>query len=229
MLHRAHRDGRQSAVRRRAGHAARHRSRHLSVRHVEQLRGRQCRSGSRRRPGPAALRARHHQGLYDARRQRAVPDRTADGRARHGRPSPVDRRPGARHGDRPAAPLRLARCGVAEALDDHQRRQRRCASPSSTCSTDCPRSRSASATNWMAAASTSCRSTPTRSMRLQADLRDLPRLDGSDRWRHRMGRVAAERAPLSRDGAGYIGAPIAMVSTGPDRDHTILLRHPYRA
>ena len=28
---------------------------------------------------------------------------------------------------------------------------------------------------------------------------------------------------------GYIGAPIAMVSTGPDRDHTILLRHPYQA
>jgi adenylosuccinate synthase len=27
---------------------------------------------------------------------------------------------------------------------------------------------------------------------------------------------------------GYIGAPIAMVSTGPDREHTILLRHPYR-
>jgi adenylosuccinate synthase len=25
-----------------------------------------------------------------------------------------------------------------------------------------------------------------------------------------------------------IGAPIAMVSTGPDRDHTVLLRHPYR-
>jgi adenylosuccinate synthase len=27
----------------------------------------------------------------------------------------------------------------------------------------------------------------------------------------------------------FIGAPIAMVSTGPDRDHTILLRHPYKA
>ena len=27
----------------------------------------------------------------------------------------------------------------------------------------------------------------------------------------------------------YIGAPIDMVSTGPDRDHTILLRHPYMA
>jgi adenylosuccinate synthase len=26
-----------------------------------------------------------------------------------------------------------------------------------------------------------------------------------------------------------IGVPIAMVSTGPDRDHTILLRHPYKA
>jgi adenylosuccinate synthase len=26
-----------------------------------------------------------------------------------------------------------------------------------------------------------------------------------------------------------IGAPIAMVSTGPDRAHTILLRHPYTA
>ncbi|MGY0193631.1 adenylosuccinate synthase [Leptothrix sp. BB-4] len=27
----------------------------------------------------------------------------------------------------------------------------------------------------------------------------------------------------------FIGAPIDMVSTGPDRDHTILLRHPYKA
>ena len=26
-----------------------------------------------------------------------------------------------------------------------------------------------------------------------------------------------------------IGAPIDMVSTGPDREHTILLRHPYKA
>jgi adenylosuccinate synthase len=27
--------------------------------------------------------------------------------------------------------------------------------------------------------------------------------------------------------AEFIGAPIDMVSTGPDREHTILLRHPY--
>jgi adenylosuccinate synthase len=26
-----------------------------------------------------------------------------------------------------------------------------------------------------------------------------------------------------------IGAPIDMVSTGPDREHTIVLRHPYQA
>jgi len=26
----------------------------------------------------------------------------------------------------------------------------------------------------------------------------------------------------------HIGAPIDMVSTGPDREHTILLRHPYQ-
>ncbi|MFM2060249.1 MAG: hypothetical protein RLY71_4634 [Pseudomonadota bacterium] len=28
---------------------------------------------------------------------------------------------------------------------------------------------------------------------------------------------------------GYVGVPIGMVSTGPDRDHTILLHHPYKA
>jgi adenylosuccinate synthase len=43
--------GRQPAVRRRAGHAARHRPRHLPVRHLEQLRGRQCRGRSGVGPG----------------------------------------------------------------------------------------------------------------------------------------------------------------------------------
>ena len=36
------------------------------------------------------------------------------------------------------------------------------------------------------------------------------------------------RAYLKRIEA-FIGVPIAMVSTGPDRDHTILLQHPYTA
>jgi adenylosuccinate synthase len=39
---------------------------------------------------------------------------------------------------------------------------------------------------------------------------------------------ANARAYLARVQA-LIGAPIDMVSTGPDREHTILLRHPYRA
>ena len=38
---------------------------------------------------------------------------------------------------------------------------------------------------------------------------------------------ANARAYLERV-ARLIDAPIAMVSTGPDRDHTILLRHPYQ-
>ena len=38
---------------------------------------------------------------------------------------------------------------------------------------------------------------------------------------------ANARAYLKRVEA-LIGAPIAMVSTGPDREHTILLRHPYK-
>ncbi len=39
---------------------------------------------------------------------------------------------------------------------------------------------------------------------------------------------ANARAYLERVQA-FVGAPIDMVSTGPDREHTILLRHPYRA
>ncbi|MFN3295763.1 adenylosuccinate synthase [Caldimonas sp.] len=39
---------------------------------------------------------------------------------------------------------------------------------------------------------------------------------------------ANARAYLERMQA-HIGAPIDMVSTGPDREHTILLRHPYKA
>ena len=62
-------------VRGRAGRAARHRPRHLSVRHVvEHGRG----AGGHRLGHGAArhrLRARHRQGVHDARRLRAVPDR----------------------------------------------------------------------------------------------------------------------------------------------------------
>jgi adenylosuccinate synthase len=39
---------------------------------------------------------------------------------------------------------------------------------------------------------------------------------------------AKARAYLERV-QSLIGAPIDMVSTGPDREHTILLRHPYKS
>ena len=93
--------GCEPAVRRCAGHAARHRPRHLSLRHLQQLRGRQRCRGLGRGAGHAALRARHHQGLHHAGGQRAVSDRAADGRPGQCRPPPVHGRPGARHRHRP--------------------------------------------------------------------------------------------------------------------------------
>jgi adenylosuccinate synthase len=43
-----------------------------------------------------------------------------------------------------------------------------------------------------------------------------------------MGPTAANARRYLERVKELIGAPIDMVSTGPDRDHTILLRHPYR-
>ncbi len=63
-----------AAVRRRAGRAARHRPRHLPVRHQFQLPGRRRRAGERHRAAHARLRAGHREGLHDARRHRTVPD-----------------------------------------------------------------------------------------------------------------------------------------------------------
>ena len=120
-------------------------------------------AGSGVGPGHAALHPGHHQGLHHARGQRPVPDRAADGRARHRGPPPVDGGPGARHGHRPAAPLRLARCGAAEALDHHQRPVRPVHHQARRARRPAARSRSASATNCTASASTSCRWTPTTS------------------------------------------------------------------
>jgi adenylosuccinate synthase len=111
-LHKAHLAGRQPAVRRRAGHAAGHRPRHLPVRDLQQLRGRQRAAGSGVGPGHAALRAGHHQGLHHAGGQRAVPDRTADMDAGHGGPPPVHRRARSAARHRPRAPLRLAGRGA---------------------------------------------------------------------------------------------------------------------
>ena len=94
-------------VRRRAGRAARRRSRHLSVRHLVQHRRRHRRRRHRPRPVGGRLRARHRQGLYDPGRLRPVPDRAR----RRDRPAARRARPRVRHGHRAQAPLRLVRRG----------------------------------------------------------------------------------------------------------------------
>ena len=87
-----------AAVRRRARHAARRRSRNLPVRHLQQHGGRSGGSGGGRRAAAARLRARHHQGLLHPRRIRPVPHGThrRDGRA------PAREGPGVRLRDGPS-------------------------------------------------------------------------------------------------------------------------------
>ena len=112
-----------SPLRGRAGHDARPRPRHLSLRHLIEP-GRR-RGLHRRRSGPARHRRGlgHRQGLRHARRRRALPLRA------RGRP----RRPAARagrrdgHDHRPAAPLRLDRPGRAALRrppEQHERARR---------------------------------------------------------------------------------------------------------
>ncbi len=86
---------------------------------------RRIRSPHRRRPAPASapsdrLCARHLQGLHDARRRRPVPDRAAQ----RGRQDAGRTRQGVRRRHRPAAALRLVRCGAGAPDRPHQRHRR---------------------------------------------------------------------------------------------------------
>ena len=110
------RRGQHRALRGRPGHAAGHRPRHLSVRHLLQPgRGRRLRR-HRRRPARHRRGLGRHQGLRDARRLRPVPDRAAR-RARRVDPR-VRRR--VRHDHRTRAPRRLDRPGRAALRRAHQ-------------------------------------------------------------------------------------------------------------
>ena len=92
-------------VRGRTGRPARRRPRHLSVRDVVEHGGGAGRNRLRHGAPLDRLRAGSRQGLYDARRLRAVPDR-ADGRDRC---QARRARAGVRRGDGTQAPLRLVR------------------------------------------------------------------------------------------------------------------------
>jgi adenylosuccinate synthase len=158
----------------------------------------------------------------------AVPDRAADRRARHGGPPPVDRRA------RSAAPSPAA-CAAAAGWT----RRRSSARSSSTASRACA---SPSSTCWTAAGDPGLRGLPAGRPAL-----DILPLDADDiaacepvyetfpGWTESTaGLTNWEQLPANARATWnacrqLIGAPIDMVSTGPDRVHTILLRHPYRA
>ena len=107
-----------AAVRRRAGRAARHRSRNVSVRDVVELPRRRGGAGCRRRPRLPRLRARDREGVRDARRHGPVPDRAH----RRNRRAAREARQRIRLGDRPAAAMRVARHRRARALVRAERR-----------------------------------------------------------------------------------------------------------
>ena len=125
--------GKRNHVRGRAGHAARHRSRHLSVRDVVE------RHDRRRCTGLASARARSTRCSAWPR-----PTRRAWAKARchrvdrrDGR-SPARERAGVRRRDGPAAPLRLVRRGRGALRRAESTASTRSRSPSSMCSTACP-------------------------------------------------------------------------------------------
>ncbi len=106
--------------RRRAGDAARHRSRHLSLRHLlERLRRRRVHR-ARRSAARDRTRARRGEGVHDARRRRTAADR-AD--RRNGQP-PARERQRVRRRHRTPAPLRLVRRRRRPLRRAHQRPRR---------------------------------------------------------------------------------------------------------
>jgi adenylosuccinate synthase len=62
---------------------------------------------------------------------------------------------------------------------------------------------------------------------LRARLRGHRRLGTRARWGARVRRAAGERAALPESIEEVCGVPIDVISTGPDRDETIVLRHPF--
>ncbi len=145
--------------RRGAGHAARSRPRQLPVRHELIARRRWSLHGRRHRTAPGRRGHGRHEGLCDARRLGAVPDR-AGRPARRPRRDPRQR---GRDDDRPSPPGRLVRCRSAalrrrgQQCEQHHAQQARHPCREST------RSGSASATTSTAVASTPGRHRPTSS------------------------------------------------------------------
>ena len=204
-----------------AGHAARHRPRHVSVRDVARTRSpaSAC-TGTGVGPKDIDEVLGRRQGLRDARRRRARsrPSSTTSS-ARPIR----ERRRRVRHDDRPPAPRRLDRPRRAALRGAHQLAHRTSRSRSSTCSTGlgelkvCTRYRGADERDSTTSPTTrpSCTTRP-------ASTSELPGLG-------RGHRASAARRPscpqAARDYlafiADFVGVPVALIGVGPGREQMI--------
>ena len=210
--------GQEPAVRRRAGHAARHRPRHLSVRHLEQLRRRQRRGRRRRRPAPCCTTC--------SASPRPTPRASAAGRSR---PSSIDdvgehlraARPRVRRRHRPAAALRLVRRRGAASARSRSTASRACASPSSTCSTASRRCKICVGYKLDGERQRHPAGRRRGARALRAGLRGAAGLEGEHRRRQVLRRAAEGGARLPQAHRGARGVPIDIISTGarPRGDH----------
>ncbi len=132
-----------------------------------------------------------------------------------------------RHRHRTQAPLRLVRRGAGAPDRDDRRASTASRSPSSTCWTGSKRSRSAPATRSAGASSTTCRPTPTSRRGSSRCTKRCPA--GANRREARApGRSCRRRAiKYIRRVEELIGAPVALLSTSPEREDTILVRDPF--
>ena len=174
--------------------------------------------------GHARVVARHHQGVHDARRQRAVPDRARRGELGD---TAAPRRRRVRRDDRPAAPLRLVRRRRSCATPRGSPGSTGSRSPSSTCSPAsirlriCVAYRSRRVDDRPRPGERACaragRARSTRTGRASSSLSSVGRLEDLP---------ANARRYLDRI-AELTGAPVHIVSVGARREDTIVIDDPF--
>ena len=182
--------------------------------------------GDRLRPraGRDRLRARHRQGLHDAGRRRPVPDRAR----RRDRRADRQARQRIRHQHRPAAPLRLVRRG-ADAAD--------------ACATSGIDGIALTKLDMLdgfdeikVCDALSARrqgdrlpaGLPGGTGAARAGLRDDRRLARGHERRRSWADLPAQAIKYVRRIEELIGAPVALLSTSPERDDTILVHDPFQ-
>ena len=208
------------ALRRRAGHDAGHRPRHLSLRHVFERDFRRRGHRTWRRAHAHHRRRRRHQGVHHARRQRSFSH--GDARPRRRRKSASAATNSARSPDaRAAAAGSIWSCCATRKCSTASTRSW---SPSSTSSTRSPKSRSAPATATRASCSRECRRTWKHSRKSSPNTARCP----AGRNPRRAFATCAICPLAARDYLNFISdelqVEIGMISTGPERDATIVPR-----